>query len=315
MTDPASTREPALAAAERVRPASQPGDLAAMGGAAAPGQMPRSPDAAVTLAAVSRSFPARPQGRILALDTIDLAVAHREIVAIVGPNGSGKSTLLRLIGGLLAPDGGSVTVEGRPVSGPDPSVGFVFQEPRLLPWRSSLDNVAYPLELAGIGRRARSDRARDLLGMVGLASFAAARPGELSGGMRQRVAIARALALGPSVLLLDEPFSALDALTRDRFNLELLRLWERTTTTIVLVTHSIPEAVFLADRVLVLSPQPGRVVAEIRSPLARPRSVADLDSPMVADASARIRAVLGTPGDPPVAPNLDTGAAPPRSVS
>ena len=260
------------------------------------------------LAGVSRSFPVRPQGRLLALDGIDLAVGHREIVAIVGPNGSGKSTLLRLVGGLLSPDHGSIVVEGRPVSGPDPAVGVVFQEPRLLPWRSSLDNVAYPLELAGVGRRTRNERAADLLHLVGLASFAAARPSELSGGMRQRVAIARALALGPSVLLLDEPFSALDSLTRDRFNLELLRLWERTATTIVLVTHSIPEAVFLADRVMILSPRPGRIVAEVASPLGRPRSVAELDSPGVAAASARIRAVLGTPGDPPEA---DPGAGGP----
>lgn len=257
------------------------------------------PAVAVRLAGVSRSFPVRPSGSLLALEKIDLAVRRREIVAIVGPNGSGKSTLLRVIGGLLAPDAGSVVVEGRPVTGPDPAVGFVFQEPRLLPWRSALDNVGYPLELAGVGQAARRDRARDLLRLVGLAAFAQARPSELSGGMRQRVGIARALALGPSVLLLDEPFSALDALTRDRFNLELLRLWERTATTIVLVTHSIPEAVFLADRVLVLSPQPGRIEAEIPSPLGRPRTVADLDAPGVAIASARIRAILGTPGDPP----------------
>jgi NitT/TauT family transport system ATP-binding protein len=309
MTDPASS-DPAVVgtAGERAGEAAPRG---AAGTDHAPGLgLPTGgTDAAVVMAGVARSFPVRPQGRILALDGIDLAVGHREIVAIVGPNGSGKSTLLRLIGGLLSPDTGSVVVEGRAVAGPDPAVGFVFQEPRLLPWRSSLDNVAYPLELAGVERRARTDRAADLLRLVGLGPFGEARPSELSGGMRQRVAIARALALGPSVLLLDEPFSALDSLTRDRFNLELLRLWERTATTIVLVTHSIPEAVFLADRVLVLSPRPGRIVAEIPSPLGRPRSVAELDSPGVAAASARIRAVLGTPGDPPAPEGGSTGAA------
>jgi len=294
MTDPAPAGPTSAGAAAGPGPGASPG----LDAGVAVGPV-REPGVAVQLAGVSRSFVVRPSGSLLALEAIDLSVRRREIVAIVGPNGSGKSTLLRVIAGLLAPDSGSVMVEGRPVTGPDPSVGFVFQEPRLLPWRSALDNVAYPLELAGVERATRRDRARDLLRLVGLAGFAEARPSELSGGMRQRVGIARALALGPSVLLLDEPFSALDALTRDRFNLELLRLWERTATTIVLVTHSIPEAVFLADRVLVLSPQPGRIEAEIPSPLGRPRTVADLDAPGVAVAAAGIRAILGTPGDPP----------------
>ncbi|HET7678015.1 MAG TPA: ABC transporter ATP-binding protein, partial [Candidatus Limnocylindrales bacterium] len=191
------------------------------------------------------------------------------MAAVIGPNGSGKSTLLRLVGGLLAPEAGSVSLDGRPVVGPDPRVGFVFQEPRLLPWRDARDNVAYPLELAGLPAGARRRRALELLELVGVADFAAARPHELSGGMRQRVAIARALALEPAVLLLDEPFSALDALTRERLNAELLELWGRTGTTILLVTHSIAEAVFLADRVLVLSPRPGRVVADVAVPLPR----------------------------------------------
>jgi NitT/TauT family transport system ATP-binding protein len=261
---------------------------------------PRSAPAAVRLADVRVTFPRRGGGMVTALDGLSLEVARGEIVAVLGPNGSGKSTLLRVVDGLLAPDAGQVEVEGRRVHGPDPAVGFVFQEPRLLPWRSALDNVAYPLELSGTGRDARRARALDLLRLVGVAGSAEARPHELSGGMRQRVAIARSLALEPSILLLDEPFSALDALTRERFNLEVLRLWERTRMTIVLVTHSIHEALFVADRVVVLSPGPGRVVRERRSPLARPRTLEDLASPALAEAGAELRAgLIATTDDDP----------------
>jgi NitT/TauT family transport system ATP-binding protein len=254
--------------------------------------------AAIQLSGVRRTFAAGDGERLVALDGIDLRVARREVVAIIGPNGSGKSTLLRVVGGLLAADAGRVEVEGRPVVGPDRAIGFVFQEPRLLPWRDALSTVAYPLELAGEARAPREARAHDLLRLVGLDGFASARPHQLSGGMRQRVAIARALALGPSVLLLDEPFSALDALTRERFDIELLRVWERTATTVLLVTHSIPEAVLLADRTIVLSHRPGRIVAEVPSPLGRPRRLEDLASPELTATAARIRELLGPLGDP-----------------
>ncbi len=226
------------------------------------------------------------------LDGIDIAITPREVVALIGPNGCGKSTLLRILGGLIPADAGGVTIDGDPVTGPDPRVGLVFQEPRLLAWRSAVDNVRFPMELAGWSKSRQEARAEALLGLVGLREFANARPATLSGGTRQRVAIARALALEPSLLLLDEPFSALDALTRERFNAELLRLWDRTGTTIVLVTHSIPEAVFLADRVLVLSPRPGRIVAEIRVDLPRPRRIADMDSAFVSHVAAEVRAHL-----------------------
>jgi len=226
------------------------------------------------------------------LDAIDLDIRPREVVALIGPNGCGKSTLLRVLAGLVKPDAGAVSLDGDPVAGPDPRVGLVFQEPRLLAWRSTESNVRFPMDLAGWPRERQEARAGDLLGLVGLREFARAKPSTLSGGTRQRVSIARALALEPSVLLLDEPFSALDALTRERFNAELLRLWERTGTTIVLVTHSIPEAVFLADRVVVLSPRPARVVAEIPVDLPRPRRVADLDSAMVSSIAADVRAQL-----------------------
>ena len=223
---------------------------------------------------------------------LDLEIAPRSIVAVVGPNGCGKSTLLRVIAGLLRARAGTVEVEGRPVTGPDARVGLVFQEPRLLPWRSAFANIAFPLEVAGREREARERRVTELLGLVGLRDWSRARPAELSGGMRQRVAIARALALEPAVLLLDEPFSALDSLTRERFNVELLRLWERIGATIVVVTHSIAEAVFLADRVIVLSPRPAGLVADVPVDLPRPRRPGDLDAAAVTQTAAEIRAHL-----------------------
>ncbi len=231
-------------------------------------------------------------------DGLDLEVSGGSIVALVGPNGCGKSTLLRVLAGLLVAREGTVEIAGRTVDGPDPRVGLVFQEPRLLPWRTARSNVAFPLEVAGRPRAERDRRVEELLGLVGLRDWGNARPGQLSGGMRQRVAIARALALEPAVLLLDEPFSALDALTRERMNLELLRLWERISTTIVLVTHSIQEAIFLADRVIVLSPRPARIVADVSVDLARPRLPGDLDVAAVGRTAAEIRAhLLGATDD------------------
>ena len=233
------------------------------------------------------------------LRDLDFEIAEREVVAVIGPNGSGKSTLLRVIGGLLPADEGAVELDGRPLAAADPRVGFVFQEPRLLPWRRAVDNVAWPLQLAGVDRGTRRRRALDLLALVGLTGFAQAYPHQLSGGMRQRVAIARAFARDPSVLLLDEPFSALDALTRERFNLALLELWQRTGTTIVLVTHSIPEAVFLADRVLVLSARPATIVADVQVGLPRPRALDTLDGAAFSRTAALIRSHLA--GEDPAA--------------
>jgi NitT/TauT family transport system ATP-binding protein len=232
------------------------------------------------------------------LNDVRFELADGSVTAIVGPNGSGKSTLLRLIAGLITPDGGTVALDGKHVEAADPRVGLVFQEPRLLPWRRAIDNVALPLELAGADKPVRRALATDLLALVGLDGFAEAYPHQLSGGMRQRVAIARALARDPSVLLLDEPFSALDSLTRERFNAELLDLWARTGTTIVLVTHSVSEAVFLADTVLVLSPRPGTVVARVAVPLPRPRAADTLDGTDFQRTAATIRAHLaGTPAE------------------
>ncbi len=251
---------------------------------------------AIDLLDVSFAFPTRDGGTHPTLAGIDLAIPAGGIVALIGPNGCGKSTLLRVIAGLLTPGTGEARLDGVPIDGPDPRIGLVFQEPRLLPWRSAADNITYPLELAGWTADRRAARLEALIELVGLdVAATTARPSELSGGTRQRVALGRALALEPDVLLLDEPFSALDALTRERFDLELLRLWDRAAPTIVLVTHNIAEAIMVADRVIVLSARPGTVVADIPVDLPRPRTIADLDVAAVSRTSLEIRAHLGDP--------------------
>ncbi len=225
----------------------------------------------------------------VALQGLDLRVGAGEIVSVIGPNGCGKSTMLRVIAGLIAPSQGTATLDERPIEGPNRRIGLVFQEPRLLPWRTVAANVAYPAELAGIPEPARDARVTALLGRVGLLDAAGLVPSQLSGGMRQRAALARALALEPDVLLLDEPFSALDAMTRERFNVELLALWGRLRTTIVVVTHSISEAIFLGDRVAVLSARPGHLVADITVPLERPRTLDMLDEAAATSTAREVR--------------------------
>jgi len=217
-------------------------------------------------------------GPVEALRDISFAVERGELVALVGPSGCGKSTLLRIIAGLRPATAGSVFVAGRTVTRPIAEVGMVFQAPVLLRWRSVLDNVLLPAELAGLDARRYRERAGQLLRLVGLAGFEDKLPRELSGGMQQRASLCRALLLDPPLLLMDEPFGALDAMTRDEMNLELLRVWgegaARDRKTIVFVTHSIPEAVFLADRVVVMTPRPGRVARVCPVALPRPRTVA-----------------------------------------
>lgn len=245
----------------------------------------------VTIRDVGVRFGA-PQGGVEALAGFSLEVEAGSFTVIIGPNGCGKSTLLRLVAGLLAPTTGNVTVDGRIPREGDARVGLAFQQPRLIPWRPTLDNVALPLELAGVPVGERRERAAQALERVGLAGATQLRPGELSSGMAQRAALARALIGDPPVLLLDEPFSALDALTRETFDDELQRLWLERPRTVILVTHSVSEAVTLADRVVVVTPRPGSVAGIVEVDLPRPRPAELLGDPRVAELAAEVRATL-----------------------
>ena len=216
---------------------------------------------AVEAIAVSRVFPVRKGASVTALDAVSLSVAPGEFVSLIGPSGCGKSTLLRLIADLDTPSSGSITVFGKPARQAriDQDYGIAFQQAGLLPWRTVAGNIELPLELHGTGKAARRARAAELIALVGLSDFADNYPDQLSGGMQQRVAIARSLAESPSLLLMDEPFGALDEMTRERMQNELVRICGETSAAVVFVTHSIPEAVFLSDRVVVMSPRPGRI--------------------------------------------------------
>jgi NitT/TauT family transport system ATP-binding protein len=210
-------------------------------------------------------------GGLQALDHLSFTVCPQEFVCVLGPSGSGKSTLLRILAGLLPPTDGEVIYQGERITEPRREVGFVFQKANLMPWRTVLQNITLPLELGQVSASEAEERARDLVKLVGLQGFEGTLPRDLSGGMAQRVAIARALVHDPELLLLDEPFGGLDALTRDRMGAELLRIWQARRKTVVMVTHSISEAIFLADRVLVLSPRPGRLRLDLKVDLQRPR--------------------------------------------
>jgi NitT/TauT family transport system ATP-binding protein len=252
------------------------------------------PEPVVSLRAVSKAFVTGGGGRTVALEQIDLDIARGEFVSLIGPSGCGKSTLLRIIGDLTGPSDGSVTVNAKLARQArlDRDYGIVFQAPVLFDWRSVEANVALPLEVKGLPRADRERRTHEMLELVELHDFARHYPYQLSGGMQQRVAIARALALEPSILLMDEPFGALDEMTRERMNSEVLRIWERTGTTIVFVTHSIPEAVFLSSRVAVMSPRPGRITRIIDIDLPRPRNEDTRESPRYFELITDVRETL-----------------------
>ncbi|HWK78851.1 ABC transporter ATP-binding protein [Microbacterium sp.] len=236
------------------------------------------------------------RGEVTALEGVDLDVQEGEFITIAGPSGCGKSTLLKAVAGLTTPSAGSVRLRGDEVKGPRQDIGYVFQRAALLEWRSVRGNILLQAEMRGMDMRKAQARADELIEMTGLTGFEKALPHELSGGMQQRVSLCRALLHEPRVLLMDEPFGALDALTRERMNVELNRIWSQTGTTVLLVTHSVAEAVYLASRVIVMSPRPGRILEEHRIDLPGQRDYAGtLETPEFHRVSSRVRELLGAP--------------------
>jgi NitT/TauT family transport system ATP-binding protein len=232
----------------------------------------------------------------IALDDIDFSVEEGEFIAIVGPSGCGKSTLLKVLGGLLEATTGEVRLRGTPVAGPRRDIGIVFQSPVLFPWRTVIDNVLLPIDVQRRKRPEFRSEASELLSLVGLSGLEKRYPWELSGGMQQRVAICRGLIHDPAMLMMDEPFGALDAMTREHMNVELQRIWLERQKTILFITHSISEAVFLADRVLVMTPQPGRVMTSLKIDLPRPRPLEVMNTSAFGSYVARLREYFKTTG-------------------
>jgi NitT/TauT family transport system ATP-binding protein len=250
-------------------------------------------EAVIALRDVTKVFESR-SGTVQALDATDLSVCNNEFVCLLGPSGCGKSTILGLIAGLTKPTTGTVTINDQSIEAARKAyrIGLVFQDAVLLPWRTVAENVSLPLEVLGISKSARASKIKSVLDLVKLDGFENRFPHELSGGMRQRLGIARALSFDPQVLLMDEPFGALDAITRDKMSIELLRIWEQRQKTVLFVTHSIGESVFLSDRVVVLTPRPGRIAAIVENPLPRPRTLAMRDSADFTAMSRRLRDIL-----------------------
>lgn len=254
--------------------------------------MDNSPNqAALVVRQVSAVF-ADPSGGLHALQDLSFEVQPQEYVCLLGPSGCGKTTLLRTLAGLLRPTRGEIEYQGQRLDGPQPGIGLVFQKANLMPWRNVLGNILLPLEVAGLPRKAAREKAQLLAELVGLQGFENSLPRQLSGGMAQRVALARALVQDPSLLLLDEPFGSLDALTRERMGTELLHIWQQRRKTVVMVTHSISEALLLADRVLVLTPRPGRLCLDVAVNLPRPRSEETRYLPEFSALSRQIRAAI-----------------------
>ena len=243
---------------------------------------------ALELVEVRKSF-----GTGVAVERAAFAAEGNEFVSIVGPSGCGKSTLLRMVAGLVAPSSGRITVAGKAVSGPIENVGMVFQSPVLLPWRTTLANILFVAEVAGRKASAHRERALELIALAGLDGFENAFPHELSGGMQQRAAICRALLMNPPLILMDEPFGALDVMTRERMAFELQKIWAANRNTVLFVTHSITEAVLLSDTIVVMTPRPGRIQDIVKVDLPRPRDVKVLEHPRFIALSARVRNGIG----------------------
>ncbi len=246
----------------------------------------------ISLNRVTRIFNSRDGDQVTALQDVSLEIGRNEFITLVGPSGCGKSTLLRIVAGLILPTAGRASIGGEEITEPRAETGIVFQAPTLLPWASVLDNVLFPLRMMHRIDSTSTDKAMALLKLVGLTGFEGKSPRELSGGMQQRVAICRALVHDPDILLMDEPFGALDALTREEMTMELLRIWSERPKTVLFVTHSITEAVVLADRVVVMSPRPGRIQEIIDIGLPRPRSFETEATPEFHEASQHIRQLI-----------------------
>ena len=243
----------------------------------------------IRVAGLNKTYRTREGRDIEALRDVNFTIDEGELITVVGPSGCGKSTLLKILAGILRRTSGTVMIADRKVDGPSRDVGVVFQAPVLLPWRNVLENVLVPVEIQKLDRPRFEQRARDYLKLVGLEGFEQKYPNELSGGMQQRVGISRALVHDPTFLLMDEPFGALDAMTREYMNLELLRIWSESKKTVLLVTHSIPEAAFLADRVIVMSPRPGRIAEILRIELPRPRNLEMINAERFGQSVSAIR--------------------------
>jgi NitT/TauT family transport system ATP-binding protein len=276
-------RQPSRSGAVRSAPAeADPGSIAA--------------PSIISVTDVTKTFKPRSGVAIRALGPISLELRPKEFLAVLGPSGCGKSTLLMLVAGLIPPTSGQIRLWGKPVRGPSKDLGVVFQQDLLMEWRRTLGNILIQGEFRRMRKEPLEKYARELLAMVGLSGFEDKYPHELSGGMRQRVAICRALVHDPSLLLMDEPFGALDAITRDQMNEELQRIWQHTGKSVLFITHSIPEAIFLADRVLVVGTRPGRIVDDVAIDIPRPRTRATKETQEFATLTRRIRKVLEETG-------------------
>lgn len=246
----------------------------------------------IQLQSINKTYTTRSGGPVVAVRDVNLDVRESEFVTLVGSSGCGKSTVLKIMGGIIQASQGTMLLDGKPLDKPSREIGMVFQRPVLLPWRNVLDNVLYPFEMLGWNVKEHLHEAHRLIKLVGLNGFEKALPRELSGGMQQRVSICRALVYDPKLLLMDEPFGAVDAMTREEMCFEVLRIWQERRKTVVFVTHSIPESVFLADRVVVMAPRPGRVVLDLRIDLPRPRTLDTEFTPAFKEYTDAVRAAI-----------------------